>query len=154
MLLLALRATTSLWFSKPNKTNASKIDTIMSSELCNAVSLWLTHNKSWCPLTVRHRALLGDFPLWLLSIIQLQYIRFNYSHCFSRNLQDFPDSYNNYYADDNRDSQYLPIIFVKAVAPIVHSRVHNFLCVAFFSVWKWITIVPNIDEFHYSVITF
>ena len=46
LLLLALLATTSLWFSNPNETNAGKIDTVLSSELCNAVSLWLTHKIS------------------------------------------------------------------------------------------------------------
>ena len=39
LLLLALLATTSLWFSNPNETNAGKMETVLSSELCKAVSL-------------------------------------------------------------------------------------------------------------------
>ena len=43
---LASLAITSLWFSCPNETNVGKIDTVLSSELCKAVSLWLAHKIS------------------------------------------------------------------------------------------------------------
>ena len=39
LLLLALLATTSLWFSNPNETNAGKMETVPPSELRKAVSL-------------------------------------------------------------------------------------------------------------------
>ena len=46
LILLAFLATTSLWFSNPNETLAKFIQPCHSSELCQAVSLWLTHKIS------------------------------------------------------------------------------------------------------------